>query len=187
MLKRSDHFLKNILLDKKRLFIASSRRVGVVYPKTNYTIEIINKMKSSQKKGLAFGSVIYDLEENHQSMPTISFYQGLRFIFDGYMIDEETRFRSANELKKHFEAISKRLGSHFYLREDIINWFGHDRLKNDQFGIDIDRAIEFFKMNVENYPESINAWKSLREGYLVKGNEALALHALKKYQELENR
>jgi hypothetical protein len=113
-------------------------------------------------------------------MPILSFYKGLRSIFDGYMIDDHTRFRPADEVKLHFEKVSKKLGANFYLYEEIINWFGYERLYNTQFGIDIDRAIEFFLLNTEYYPLSANAWDSLGEAYLVRGANKLALGSYKK-------
>jgi predicted alpha/beta superfamily hydrolase len=181
MLRRTEHFINNTVLHKRRLFLASSHRVGAVYPKQNYTIELIEKMNLASKEGLDFGSVIYGLEENHQSMPVLSFYKGLRHIFDGYMIDEETRFRPANELKNHFQKLSKKLGSIFFLNEGLVQYFAYDNLYNTQFGkVNINQAIEYFKLNVENYPESYNAWGSLGEGYLVNGQNTLALSAYKK-------
>jgi predicted alpha/beta superfamily hydrolase len=185
MLRRTENFIKNTELHKRRLFLASSHRVGVVYPKENYTLELIEKMNVTSKEGLDFGSVIYGIEENHQSMPVLSFYKGLRHIFDGYMIDEETRFRPANELKSHFQKLSEKLGSNFFLNEGLVQYFGYDNLYNTQFGkVNINQAIEYFKLNVENYPESSNAWDSLGEGYLVNGKYTLALSAYKKALEL---
>ncbi len=185
MLRRTENFIKNVKLNKRRLFLASSHRVGAVYPKENYTLELIEKMKVTPKEGLDFGSVIYGLEENHQSMPILSFYKGLRHIFDGYMIDEEARFRPANELKNHFQRLSEKLGSSFFLNEGLVQYFGYDNLYNTQFGnVNIIQAIEYFKLNVESYPMSYNAWDSLGEGYLVNGENTLALSAYKKALEL---
>ncbi len=46
------------------------------------------------------------------------------------MIDDQTRFRPAPEVKLHVEKISKKLGANFLLYESIIDWFGYDRLYN---------------------------------------------------------
>jgi cytochrome c-type biogenesis protein CcmH/NrfG len=40
-------------------------------------------------------------------------------------------------------------------------------------------AIEVFKLNVEDYPQSANTWDSLGEAYAVDGNKELAI---KNYQ-----
>jgi predicted alpha/beta superfamily hydrolase len=180
MLKQLKPFYQNPALAKRRLFIATSDRVTEVYPKENYVVKFIEKLNKHPKQGLDFDSITFGLDENHHTMPILSFYKGLRSIFDGYMIDDHTRFRPASELKLHFEKVSKKLGANFYLYEDIINWFGYERLYNTQFGIDIDRAIEFFLLNTEYYPLSANAWDSLGEAYLVKGENKLALESYKK-------
>ena len=184
MLKQLASFYQPPALDKRRLFVATSNRVTTVYPKENYVMQLIEKLNAKPKQGLYFDSIIFGLDENHHTMPILSFYKGLRSIFDGYMIDDHARFRPAADLKLHFENVSSKLGTHFYLNEDIINWFGYERLYNTQFGIDVDRATEFFLLNTEYYPLSANAWDSLAEAYLVKDKNKLALASYKKSLEL---
>lgn len=180
MLKQLEPFYQNPSLNKRRLFIATSERVSGVYPEENYVKQVIEKFNTKPKQGLYFDSVTFSQDENHHTMPILSFYKGLRSIFDGYMIDDHARFRPASELKLHFENMSKKLGANFYLKEDLINWFGYDRLYNTQFGIDINRAIEFLLLNTDYYPLSANAWDSLGEAYFVKGENKLALESYKK-------
>ena len=68
------------------------------------------------------------------------------------MVDEETRFRPASELKEHFRKVSKKLGSRFHLRENLVRFFGYDNLYGDQFtSVNVNQAIEYFKLNVDNY------------------------------------
>lgn len=180
MLKQLEPFYQTPSLDKRRLFVATSDRISATYPKDNYVKQLIKKLDEKPKAGLYFDSITFGLDENHHTMPILSFYKGLRSIFDGYMIDDHARFRPAPELKIHFENMSKKLGVNFYLREDLINWFGYDRLYNTQFGVDINRAIEFFLLNTDYYPLSANAWDSLGEAYLVKGTNKLALESYNK-------
>lgn len=40
-------------------------------------------------------------------------------------------------------------------------------------------AIEAFKINVSNYPESFNVYDSLAEAYMVKEDKELALRIMK--------
>jgi len=40
---------------------------------------------------------------------------------------------------------------------------------------EVDKAIGLFKLNVSLYPKSFNAYDSLAESYLVKGDRALAV------------
>jgi hypothetical protein len=113
-----------------------------------------------------------------------SFYDGLRFVFQGYMADQGIQYKPASELRRHFETVSKRLGATFVPREGAVNFYGYDRLYNDQFGIDVTRAIEFFELNVEYYPESSNAWDSLGEGYMARGQFERSITAYRRSLEL---
>jgi len=54
--------------------------------------------------------------------------------------------------------------------EADINTLGYQYLGSNQ----VDKAIETFKKNVENYPESWNVYDSLGEGYMIKGEKKLA-------------
>jgi cytochrome c-type biogenesis protein CcmH/NrfG len=47
------------------------------------------------------------------------------------------------------------------------------------------RGVAIFRLNVEQYPESANAWDSLGEGYLAAGDRALAEEAYAKSLELD--
>jgi tetratricopeptide (TPR) repeat protein len=45
-------------------------------------------------------------------------------------------------------------------------------------------AIEVFKLNVEDYPQSFNTYDSLGEGYRVDGNKELAIKNYERSVEL---
>ena len=47
-----------------------------------------------------------------------------------------------------------------------------------------DQAVTLFKLNVEAFPTSANAQDSLSDGYLARGQNALALAAAEKTLEL---
>ena len=62
------------------------------------------------------------------------------------------------------------------LTEEQMNRFGYDLLFSLRRVKD---AIEVFKLNVEDHPQSSNAYDSLGEGYAIDGNKELAI---KNYQ-----
>ena len=180
MLKRVE-LLDQTRFDRRRLFVSTSQRVRSVYPSDNYVLKFINEVSEKQIEGLEFGSAIYGSEENHHTMPVVSYYDGLRFLFQEYMIPQGMQFRPAVDLKRHYHLVSDALGITFLPRESLVNFFGYDRLYNSQFvPSDADRAIEFFRLNVEYYPDSSNAWNSLGEGYLVRGDTENAIDAYTK-------
>lgn len=49
--------------------------------------------------------------------------------------------------------------------EDALNSFGYEVLKNDAAG-----AIQVFRLNAAQFPQSGNVWDSLAEGYMKSGN-----------------
>jgi len=64
--------------------------------------------------------------------------------------------------------------------EADINALGYQYLFSNQ----IDKAIEIFKKNVEDYPDSWNVYDSLGEGYAVKGEIELAKKYYQKAYEM---
>jgi hypothetical protein len=60
--------------------------------------------------------------------------------------------------------------------EADINTLGYQYLFSNQ----VDKAIETFKKNVEDYPESWNVYDSLGEGYAAKGETKLAVEYYQK-------
>ncbi len=60
--------------------------------------------------------------------------------------------------------------------EPELNAYGYQLLGQQKF----EKAIEIFKMNTDNNPESANAWDSLGEGYAQKGDKDKAIESFKK-------
>lgn len=65
---------------------------------------------------------------------------------------------------------NKRTGE-FVVNESEINNAGYYLLKTQK---QVDEAIAFFKMNAEIFPKSANAYDSLGEGYMLKGDKQKA-------------
>lgn len=67
-------------------------------------------------------------------------------------------------MKRHYELLSDRLSYGFLPPEHLVNQIDYSFLRN---GNDKDKsyALEFFKLNVENYPKSANSYDSLGEAY----------------------
>jgi tetratricopeptide (TPR) repeat protein len=61
-----------------------------------------------------------------------------------------------------------------------MNAFGYELLRSDQ----VDEAIEVFKFNVEQFPNSFNVYDSLGEAFMKNGDKDLAIQNYKKSLEL---
>ncbi|MEP4095743.1 serine hydrolase [Reichenbachiella sp.] len=59
----------------------------------------------------------------------------------------------------------------YFFSEGALNNFGYELLRSNK----VKEAIEIFKLNVEEYPESGNVYDSLGEAYMVDGNNELAI------------
>ena len=64
--------------------------------------------------------------------------------------------------------------------EAEMNFYAYGAMNRGQ----VDVAIGLFQLNTESYPQSFNAWDSLAEGYMVKGDKKNARKYYKKSLEL---
>ena len=60
--------------------------------------------------------------------------------------------------------------------EQAINFLGYWLLTNQRY----EHAIAVFELNTESYPESANAWDSLAEGHLRRGDRDRAAELYRK-------
>jgi tetratricopeptide (TPR) repeat protein len=120
--------------------------------------------------------------EDHSSVSLLSLYHGLLFIFEGYKPSSEDFLEQPAAVRAHFERISDRLGVVLLPPEVLVIQLGYTLLYETK---DVDGAIELFKLNVSNYPESCHVWDSLGEAYLVKGDKPKAIEHYEKSLELK--
>jgi len=116
-------------------------------------------------------AVQYFDSENHGSVPLLSLYHGLLFLFDGYK-PPDSAIDHPELLNEHFAKVSERLGVQFLPPEQMVDLFGNIMLYNKRSP---NKAIEWFRINVTNYADSFNANDSLATAYIRKGEKELAL------------
>ena len=69
---------------------------------------------------------------------------------------------------------------------EVINENQMNRLGYNLIGMKrVKDAIEVFKLNVEDYPQSSNAYDSLGEAYMIDGNKELAIKNYQRSVELD--
>jgi hypothetical protein len=64
----------------------------------------------------------------------------------------------------------------YSFKEDQLNTLGYQLMQGGR----VKDAIEIFKLNVEQFPDSFNVYDSLGEGYMVDGNTKLAIRNYEK-------
>jgi predicted alpha/beta superfamily hydrolase len=139
-------------------------------------IRSILKLKSyfeqNKQNGLKFNSKYYN-EDSHGSVPLITEYDALHFIFNFYPLKltqkdfTDTTTALLDKFEKHYYSISKKMGYKVKLSEDQINSMGYEALGSKHFK----KAERFFKYNIENYPESFNVYDSIGDYYDAIGDK----------------
>ena len=137
---------------------------------------------NSKCKGELPAKLEYFEDEDHNSVPIIAFHNGISAIFEGYGISYRD-VESKEQLTQHFQVLSKRLSWNFPPPEYLVNQLGY-RMIQSRNDMDKSKALEFFTLNVENYPESSNSYDSLGEAYEALGDTKRAIENYKKSLEL---
>lgn len=174
MLKRLNEFSKLYKGSEKDIFFTTVDRVSnKIYPeKYNPGWTFIQEFEQNPPNNINFNYKKYNYkEENHHSMPLISFIDGLKYIFRGHMINYDEMYTNPELIKTKFSVLSKRLKYDVYLPEGLINYYGNLFLYNRP---NFEKALFYFNYNTQNYPLSSNAWYSLAEAYKLNGNKKKA-------------
>jgi predicted alpha/beta superfamily hydrolase len=137
-----------------------------------------------QARGFTWGSMHLAGEE-HATVMLLSNYWGLKHIFAGWRPPQD-RFTqqytgTPAEYKAHFAGLSKRMGYPVLPLEAKLNQIGYGFLRQQRMA----EGVEMFRLEVECYPRSANAYDSLGEAYMAEGNTVAALKSIERCLELE--
>jgi predicted alpha/beta superfamily hydrolase len=178
---------KQIVVRKEKEFLANAKGLsnGVFISLANTPqIGTFNNPKLNEETVRTFARALetnshgvrskleYFEAEDHGSVPLLSLYDGLLFIFDGYRPVWASFLDPPANITTHFKTVSERIGVELLPPEQLVNSMGYSLLYELR---EVDKAIGLFKLNVSLYPKSFNAYNSLAESYLVKGDRALAV------------
>jgi predicted alpha/beta superfamily hydrolase len=133
-------------------------------------------IKANKQNSLQFASKYY-ADDDHGSVPLITEYDGLRFIFNYYKLkfapedftDSSTAF--ATKYQTHYQTVSKELGYKVSPPEVLTNGLAYESV-NKKFFI---KATAFYKLNIENYPNSNNAYVAYGDFLAAKKDTANAI------------
>lgn len=171
--KAKDYFL-HANLTGKALYVGQANTMVTGDTSVNEHFESIKDfatlLQTRNRSGLKWKYDYYD-DDDHGSVPFISEYNGLRFIFDGYHIRTAQIIFDPEKLKEHFQKFSEETKVKFMPPEDVINSLGYNMLNNDKFDI----TVKFFQMNIDYYPQSANVYDSMGEAWMKKGDSKKAI------------
>ncbi len=196
LLKQSGNILSQNNFDGRTLFlgVANTMPPGmdtarVWKDNSNNTIHIrsilllANELKKGKGDGLRWEYKYYP-EDNHGSVPLISEYDGLKYIFGFYSFKNSNSLfdssYSASALVKmvteHYQKISLAMGYEVLPQESFVNNLGYGFLQNKSF----EKAFTFFNLNISNYPKSFNVYDSMGDYYVAKNDSLKAAEFFKK-------
>jgi predicted alpha/beta superfamily hydrolase len=188
LLLRSDTVLRENKFEGKSLFVsvANTMEPGMdtllvnvdTTGNTSHIRSIIHFAKTASSSrsanGLNFSWKYYG-DDDHGSVPLISEYDALRFIFNFYKLPNDPKV-TADDLARHYELISSKLGYSMLPPQDKINEAGYYFLGIRKF----DQAFGFFSLNIKNYPRSANVYDSMGDYYVAVNDKEKAAGFFKK-------
>lgn len=133
-------------------------------------------LKANGQTGLRYQGKYYGLDD-HSSVPLITEYDALHFIFDSYRLKltdqdyEEDNTGLADKLTSHFTAATRQLGYQVKPPESLVNELGSYMVSQQKFK----KAESLFKLNVANYPASFNAYDSYGDYFVAKKDTVSAI------------
>ncbi|MFT4154976.1 alpha/beta hydrolase-fold protein [Parafilimonas sp.] len=138
-------------------------------------------IKANSQNGLKYASKYYD-NDDHGSVPLISEYDGLRFIFDYYRLALTSKdfFDSSagvvTKFKKHYAMVSEEMGINVLPPESPVNELGYFSLEQKYYA----KAAALFEMNMANYPNSNNVYDAYGDMLAAKKDTGNAIVYYKK-------
>jgi hypothetical protein len=204
-LKESRNILSTKKFENKRLYLAIANNMikgmdtaSVRKDNTRNTLtirsnlELSDILKANTNNKLHFQTKYYSIE-SHGSIPLIATYDALHFIFDFYNfpLDKsdyaDTTMNIGYRIQKHYQNVSEKMGYKINPSESIINTLGYNAIYMKNLRL----AEYFFKLNIDNYPNSYNAFDSFGDYYVTVGNNKQATIMYKKalsiYDNIETR
>jgi predicted alpha/beta superfamily hydrolase len=165
--------------------ISMFKDTAVIAPVTHAVFPFVQMLRKTNLKGLRWGSKFYP-NEWHGSVELNAEYDALRYLFNFYRFD--TGLLRANPdlnadslLNAHFETVSAMMGTKVLPGESNVNDLGYFFMGINK----LDKAYALLKRNTVNYPKSSNAWDSLGDCYVAKGDKQKAIEAFSKSLSLQ--
>ena len=191
LLKRAESILYQKKFENKTLFLAVANTMSpgmdtmhVVHDTSGNTIhirsilEFAKALKANTGNGLCWSYKYYN-NDSHGSVPLIGEYDALRFIFDFYQMPSldnlfDTSFCATDAvsmLQDHYKNVSKKMGYSMLPPEDLVNNLGYNFMQNGM----MDKSYAFFKLNIDDYPNSFNTFDSMGDFYAAKKDRQKAI------------
>ncbi|MFO7524064.1 MAG: alpha/beta hydrolase-fold protein [Ignavibacteriaceae bacterium] len=158
------------------LYVARSDDFGE--PLADY-MKLVETLELKSPKGFRWRSDAFP-DETHISIPLLAQINALRQLYNGYRLHNDLLFNGIDYAEKHFQEVSGLVGYEIQIPEHIINNLGYEILERGE----IQEAIILFKRNIEQNPNSANAFDSMADAYEEAGMWYEAVKSSEKAVEL---
>ncbi len=151
-------------------------------------IEFSTFAKSQKQNGLNFAWKVYN-EDLHGTIPLPSIRDGLIFLFKWYQFKSPQKYNNpetpVEELVKLLKVQEEIYSTHFGysvppMIEEMLSGYGYMNLQMEQD----EKALMFFKLNIDYNPTSASAYNSMADYYEAKSDYTNALKYVTKAFEL---
>ena len=168
LLRKAREYFSAADLEGKALYVAQANTVQPNDTVPNRHFSAITRfdavMRAYDRSGARYAFKYYD-DDDHGSVPLISEYDALRFIFDGYRVPFVRVMEEPEHLTAHFRTASERLGHEFRPSEGLVRLLAQASLAQDTA-----KAITFGEIRTELYPESFRAFEFLGDVWGARGD-----------------
>jgi uncharacterized protein len=149
-----------------------------IHPRSIFAFRDV--LRKGPTNGLAWSARYYP-EDDHGSVPLMSEYDGLRFIFRSYRITfmnklGDSTFDFCGNLSAHFKKLSAEMGYPVKPPEGGVNSLGYFYIEQKNYK----QARCLFTQNIANFPGSANGYDSMGDLYAAQGDKAKAIEYFEK-------
>jgi predicted alpha/beta superfamily hydrolase len=173
LLRQAKDYFLSARLDGKALYVAQANTIQPDDTTANRHFSAISQfdavMRAYDRSGIRYAFRYYD-DDDHGSVPLISEYDALRFIFDGYKVPLQRVLAEPALLTEHFQDVSRQLGAAFQPTESMTRLLARVAL-----GQDTTAAIAFGEIRAALYPESYRAYEFLGDVWAARADVERAL------------
>jgi predicted alpha/beta superfamily hydrolase len=136
-------------------------------------------LEKKELNGLEWHFETFD-KEDHYTIDLRTFYLGMEVLYSDLIFPQKLAEGNVESARNKIRTLADQYGFEYYLPEDMLTEMGYHLLNQECFM----GAITIFKIIVEAYPDSWNAYDSLGEAYMMNGDVELAIQNYRKSLEL---
>jgi predicted alpha/beta superfamily hydrolase len=153
-------------------------------------LALADVFKANPNNGLNFKYRYYQ-DDNHGSVPLIATYDALHFLFGYYklppsdfikVMDANNNADAAAIISAHYADISRHMGYMQLPPENMVNELAYYYLQSNN----PQKAFLLFALNIQNYPESFNAYDSMGDYYSFRKDKEKTITYYRKALKISN-